>query len=132
MNKKLKIGLLILAVVIVIGGVYGIFLLQRTAKYQQAVDETTIIDVDLSEISDGNYEGSYDVDMISATVQVEVENHEIKNIELIEHNNDRGEKAESIVNDIINQQKIKVDTVTGATNSSKVIQKAVQNALLQE
>lgn len=129
MNKKMKVIVLLLLVAIVVGGAYGLYSLQRTKKYRQAVKETIINEVDLTQVEDGSYTGSHDVDMIHAKVQVAVEDHKIKNIELLEHKNDRGEAAEQIVPEMVSQQKIKVDAISGATNSSKVIQKAVENAL---
>lgn len=131
MSKKMKIVLSLLLVIVVAGGAFGIYSMQRTSKYRQAVEDTIISEVDLTQVKDGSYRGSHDVDMINATVHVDVEDHKIKNIELVEHVNDRGRAAEEIVSEIISQQKIKVDTVSGATNSSKVIQKAVQNALAE-
>ncbi|WP_313562885.1 FMN-binding protein [Ruminiclostridium cellobioparum] len=41
----------------------------------------------------------------------------------------RGAKAEAIVDKIISEQSVTVDVISGATNSSKVILKAVENAL---
>jgi uncharacterized protein with FMN-binding domain len=49
--------------------------------------------------------------------------------DLLEHKNEHGKLAEIIINRIISEQKIDVDAVTGATNSSKVIEGAIQNAL---
>jgi hypothetical protein len=50
-------------------------------------------------------------------------------IDILEHRNERGKAAEAITNKIIEEQKINVDTIAGATNSSTVIKKAVENAL---
>ncbi|WP_367270567.1 FMN-binding protein [uncultured Clostridium sp.] len=58
-----------------------------------------------------------------------VNNNKIEDIELLNHKNERGKPAEIIVNEVIKEQKITVDTVSGATNSSKVILKAIENAL---
>ena len=44
---------------------------------------------------------------------------------------DSGEKAEEIIYEVINMQSIDVDTVSGATYSSKVILKAIENALIE-
>ncbi len=132
MTKKMKVIVLLVLLAIVIGGGYGLYTMQRTKKYRQAVKETVVHEVDLSQIEDGRYTGSHDVDMINAKVQVEVEDHKIKNIQLLEHKNDRGKAAEQIVPEMVSQQKIKVDAISGATNSSKVIQKAVENALKEQ
>lgn len=40
-----------------------------------------------------------------------------------------GKPAEAIVEDIVENQSIEVDAVSGATNSSRVIMKACENAL---
>ena len=37
--------------------------------------------------------------------------------------------AETVINEIVDEQRIDVDAVSGATNSSIVIKKAVENAL---
>ncbi|TYB94365.1 MAG: FMN-binding protein, partial [Kosmotoga sp.] len=52
-------------------------------------------------------------------------------IELIEHNHGRGEAAEVIPEKVVEAQSLKVDIITSATYSSKVILKAIENALLK-
>jgi uncharacterized protein with FMN-binding domain len=47
------------------------------------------------------------------------------------HNEKAVKKTEEITNDVIAQQSLEVDTVTGATYSSIVILKAIEQALLQ-
>ncbi len=58
-----------------------------------------------------------------------MKNGEVSNINILEHRHERGETAEAIINKIVEQQKIDIDTISGATNSSIVIKKAVENAL---
>ena len=58
-----------------------------------------------------------------------IKNHAIAQIELLEHDHERGAKAESIIDTMITKQTIDVDTVSGATNSSLVIKKACENAV---
>ena len=99
------------------------------ADYRAAVSQISISDVKLSEVSDGTYTGECGVGYIYASVQVNVQGGEIKSIELMEHRNEKGKPAEAVINRIIESQAIEVDAVTGATNSSRVIMKAVQNAL---
>ena len=53
-------------------------------------------------------------------------------IELLEHRTERGESALAIVDEILEAQSFDVDVVSGATNSSKKILKAVENALDSE
>lgn len=103
--------------------------LKSVADYKQAVKETSFDEINLSDISDGVYIGEYDVNFIYAKVEVTVQDREIKNIIILEHKNERGKSAEIIIDKILDAQRIDVDTVSGATNSSIVIKKAVENAI---
>lgn len=98
-------------------------------RYLNAVSGIEISDVNVNEIPDGEYTGKYDVGYIYAKVKVTVADGKISDIEILEHRNERGGKAESIIEDILEEQRIDVDAVTGATNSSLVIKKACENAL---
>ena len=69
------------------------------------------------------------MDFIYAKVEVAVQNEEITNINILEHRHERGKTAEVIADSIVDEQKIDVDAISGATNSSTVIKKAVENAL---
>lgn len=129
LNKKyIKWSVAIVVVIVVI--ILGSYMIS-VKKYQDTVKNMTFSEVDIKEIPDGTYEGDCNVDYIYAKVQVTVQGGIIKNIDLVEHKNDKGAAAESIVDDVIEQQSLDVDVVTGATNSSKVIKKAVENALIK-
>lgn len=109
--------------------IHVIYYFVDLGNYQTAINSITISEVDLSEIRDGEYIGEYDAGFIYAKVKVTVNNHMITDVELLKHNHERGAKAEAIVENIVNEQKIDVDTISSATNSSKVIKKACLNAL---
>ena len=111
------------------GFVLGILYLKSVADYRQAVRETTFEDINISDIPDGVYVGEYDVDFIYAKVEVTVQNGEITNINILEYRHERGKTAEVITDSIVDEQKIDVDAISGATNSSIVIKKAVESAL---
>lgn len=97
--------------------------------YKTNISEISLSGIEVSSIKDGTYEGAYDAGYIYAKVQVRVRDGRIKDIKIVEHRNERGARAEQITNDIIERQKTNVDAVSGATNSSRVIEKAVENAL---
>jgi uncharacterized protein with FMN-binding domain len=125
-----KAGIIIvISAAFIIGAIFGVKYLINVKKYKQDITKIEIKDIDISKIKDGVYTGEYDVNFISAKVEVKVENKKIKSITLIEHKNERGQAAEKIVNDVVQKNSIKVDTVTGATNSSKVILKSIEQAL---
>ena len=127
--SKKKTVLFVIVFLLIVGFVLGILYLKSVADYKQAVRETTFEDINISDIPDGVYVGEYDVDFIYAKVEVTVQNGEITNINILEHRHERGKTAEVITDSIVDEQKIDVDAISGATNSSTVIKKAVENAL---
>ena len=98
-------------------------------NYQQKIDAIAFSNIDVTTIADGTYEGAYDAGYIYAKVAVEIKAGKITSISLLEHKNERGKAAERITDDMLTQNQITVDAVTGATNSSNVIKKAVENAV---
>ncbi len=126
---KKKILLSSICLLIIIGLLGGASYLISLNQYKNAIDSITYKNINASNISDGTYLGDCNVDFIYAKVKVTVKNGNITDIELIEHKNERGTPAEQILQDIVEQQIIDVDAVSGATNSSKVIKKAIDNAL---
>lgn len=126
MKKILIWGACFLILVgIIVGGKY----LTSVRNYQREVRALKIDNIDLSKISDGEYVGSCNVDFISTKVVVTVKDHKIENINIMEHKNGKGKPAEIITDKVVEAQSLQVDTVSGATNSSKVILKAIENAL---
>lgn len=126
MKKYIIIGAIAIIIVVCI---LGIRYLKSVRDYKEKVKNTVINDVDLNNKKDGKYFGEYDVNFISAKVEVDIKDRKISDIKLIEHKNERGVKAEIIPERVVEAQSLQVDVVSGATNSSKVILKAIQNAL---
>ena len=85
--------------------------------------------VDLNEISDGDYIGVCQNKILIAVVKVYVENHEITNIEILEHKASYMEQAKTIAGKVCAEQKLEVDAITGATFTSNTVLKAIENAL---
>ena len=127
--SKKKIISFIILLLLLIGLICGAVYLKKVADYKRAVGETTIGEIDIADVSDEIYIGEYDVNFIYAKVEVTVEDWEIVSINILEHRHERGKAAEKVIEKIIEEQKIDVDAVSGATNSSTVIKKAVENAL---
>ena len=127
--SKKKIISVIILLFSLIGLICGAVYLKNVADYKRAIGETTFGEIDIADVSDGIYIGEYDVNFIYAKVEVTVEDGEIVSINILEHRHERGKAAEKVIEKIIEEQKIDVDAVSGATNSSTVIKKAVENAL---
>ena len=86
--------------------------------------------IDPARLKDGIYEGSYRGGPNKAVVRVSIAGGKISSIKVVAHQAWRGRKAEKpIVDRIIAAQSTTVDAVSGATNSSRVIMNAVQNAV---
>lgn len=132
--KKMKVILISILVVVTISVIAGFFIVQsmeqRAEAAYKAMNQMVLVDVDLSKVPDGEYEGNYESFPIIVKVKVSVINHTITDIRLLEHRSGQGQDADKILSKIIEAQSIKVDTISGATYSSKVIQKAVELALL--
>ncbi|PKL28310.1 MAG: FMN-binding protein [Spirochaetae bacterium HGW-Spirochaetae-2] len=102
-------------------------------KSEVALNQLLVLSIenpDLSKIADGIYEGSYEAFPVKVVVTVEVADHRIVTVELKEHRNGQGKDAESLLPHIVATQSVELDAVAGATYSSKVILKAVEQALL--
>lgn len=79
----------------------------------------------MSEIQDGVYSGSYTAAPVSAEVSVTVKDHIITEIQIMKHINGQGASAEIMTDRVIESQSLQIDSVTGATYSSKVILLAI-------
>lgn len=85
--------------------------------------------VDIGALADGVYHGEYAVAPISVKLDVQVSGGKIMRIDLLEHRNGKGKPAEALLAAIVEQQKVDVDSVSGATYSSMALKKAVAAAL---
>lgn len=84
---------------------------------------------DLTRIKDGTYKGSYARFPIDVEVEVVLKDQRIVSIALLKHRNGQGQAADSIPSLVVREQSLQVDTVSGATYSSIVILKAIEDAL---
>lgn len=129
-NSNIKRSVLAVVSVLVLGFIIfeGKYLIS-VEKYKRIISEINISNVDLRKVKDGNYTGSFDALYVAAEVSVTVKDHKITNIILLKHKTERGKPAEVIPGKVLKAQSLKVDTISGATNSSKVILKSIENAL---
>ena len=129
--KKRYIVIIIVLLVLALGFITTKILLARFEGNLKQLALSEISDVDLAAAEDGIYIGSYSAFPVSAEVRVTIKNHIIIDIELLKHDNGQGQGAEIIPEKVIEAQSLKVDSVSGATYSSKVILKAIQDAILK-
>lgn len=129
MNQRKKTVLIVILVLLILGLFAGGIYLKSIGEYKAKVDALTFDEIDLTKVEDGIYEGQCDTGIVRARVQVTVREHRLESIDLLEHENGRGAPAEAILDQMVQDQTTAVDAVSGATCSSKVIRKAVENAI---
>ena len=129
MNRRNKAILIVVSALRVIGLFAGGLYLKSIGDYKAKVNALTFDEIDLTKVDDGVYEGQCDTGVVRARVQVTVRDHQMESIALLEHENGKGTPAEAILDQMVQNQTTAVDAVSGATCSSKVIRKAVENAL---
>ncbi len=127
--QKRTITLIVILCVLLIVGLAGKTLLTVTTANLEKLRTITVESLDLTLLEDGTYTGSYARFPLDVEVAVEVRNTQIAHIELVKHRNGQGEQAEIIPSLVVKSQSLDVDTVSGATYSSIVILKAIEDAL---
>lgn len=125
MKKQVVVLTTILASICLLGLTWSIIKNNIVGQAEKIV----VSNLDLSNLEAGIYTGECSLSPVKVVVEVYVKDKTIKDIEILEHQNGLGKKAETVIEQVIKEQKLDVDLVAGATVSSKVILKAVENAL---
>ncbi len=96
------------------------------------VRQMEIQNVDINDLKDGEYFGSFTYSGFEYRVRTAVDAHRITDIEILKNRNTKHAKqAEAVVIEIIKRQTPNVDAVSGATTTSKALMKAVENSLVK-
>lgn len=111
---------------------YGGLMLLQDAR-EGMVARMTIHDVDLNSVADGFYVGAYKYSSNEVEVQVEVANHRMKEITILNNSpSTYAKKAEAVIDRVVEAQSLQVDTVSGATVTSKALLKAVERSFKKQ
>ncbi|HDP69585.1 MAG TPA: FMN-binding protein [Actinobacteria bacterium] len=131
MKRKILITVGVLAGILVMGfGILYLAIMRPAFKEQERVRNMPINEVDLSKVMDGSYRGDFSYANFTYEAEVSVKNHEIENIKILKNREDEyAKRAEGVVQKVRKSQSLDVDTVTGATTTSKALLKAMENAL---
>lgn len=122
-----KVGKILLGIVLFIGIIIGgisLFMHHQINQTYKRLDEVAIVDLSVVVVEDGIYEGIKETDLVKMTVVVTVKDHQITDSQLTCHKNGKGTPAEAMIRQNTNE----VDSITGATMSSKTIKASVRNA----
>lgn len=92
--------------------------------------DVEINQINLENVEDGTYSGSYDLTRWSNTVEVTVVNHRIESIVVIDDVMIQlDELTQRLFNNVIMNQTLEVDIETGSTVTSLAYLKSIENAL---
>lgn len=127
--KRRTVALIVTLSLLLLIPLGGKILLTVTTANLEKLRTIPRVDPDLSLLQDGTYRGTYARFPLDVEVEVEVQKGRIIAIELLKHRNGEGTLAESIPSLVVESQSLQVDTVSGATYSSIVILKAIEDAL---
>ncbi len=121
-------------VLLVIGAIVFVLVIAAAAGFafmakSKPVPVIEVGQVDLEKIRDGSYTGDFDAGLVKVKVKVDVADHKISSVNIVEHQCGLGKKADAITEEIVKAQSLDVDVVSGASLSSKAILKAVETAL---
>jgi uncharacterized protein with FMN-binding domain len=126
MKKAVRV-ILILVVAIIVIGVVGLFFLTRGLKSGSKVE---ISSINPSSLDDGIYKGAYSAGRWSNELAVTMKGGKIQEIKIIKDMDIAPpEISNEIFSRVIKLQNIDVDTVSGATVTSKAYLKSIETAL---
>ena len=123
--KKILISALLVIIFI------GIFTLYTVYTENKLINKITLEKMDITSLKDGTYIGQYNTKIIDVEVSVTIKTSLITDITILKHHNGKGAKAEIILESVVDKNSLEVDIISGATASSKVILKAIEQALLE-
>mgnify|MGYP006294472341 CR=1 FL=1 len=126
MGKLIKIGLIVVVIImVVLGGM--LFFGTRGLESGQ---ELVINEINLQEIDDGIYNGVYKAGRWSNEVRVEIKDHRIVNIEIVDDIMlSQSKVRDSVFNSVIERQNLDIDIISEATVTSKAYLKSIEIAL---
>ena len=125
-----RVGKTLLVIACVIGiAVGGIRLVmdRQVGKMYAQLDAVAVAAPE--QVADGTYEGTAETPLVKVTVEVTVQKHALREIRLLRHENGQGAPAEAMLPEMLSRNTSEVDSVSGATLSSKAIRAAVRDAL---
>lgn len=130
MVKKILIVIGIIIGLFVVGAAVFMIKIWPALQEVKQIRQLKINDINLTKVQDGTYQGDFTYGEFTYQVAVTITNHRIENIKILKNRQTtHAQKAEGVIERIIQKQSPNVDAITGATTTSKALMKAVENAL---
>lgn len=121
--------LMIVALILLMAGGYVI---NRKKLQLREAANLPYYKIELSDIEDGIYTGKAQTSFLHLELEIQIENHKIKDIKVLQNDGLDGEKARPIVTEMIEQNKIVVPAIKGAERGSLVYISCVSTALARK
>lgn len=135
-GKRKMSGWIIALIIIAVLGAGGAIGWSCISKEHNEAKNLPLNAVDFSKLNDGTYIGEYEGGMYkwrANKVQVIVTSGKVKDIKLLSSSDPGAKNTDqaSLYDRVIKAQSLQVDTISGATLTSKAYLQAVENALKQ-
>ena len=128
MNDFSKFLMLAALIILMAGG----YIVNRKKLQLREAANLPYYKVELSEIENGIYTGKAETSFLHLELEIQVENHQIKDIKVLQNDGIDGEKARPIINEMIAQNKIVVPAIKGAERGSLVYVSCASTALARK
>lgn len=128
MNDLSKFLMLAALIILMAGG----YIVNRKKIQLREAANLPYYKVELSEIEDGIYTGKAETSFLHLELEIKVENHQIKEINVLQNDGLDGEKARPIIDEMIAQNKIVVPAIKGAERGSLVYVSCASTALARK
>lgn len=131
-NNKRKAGpdiskiLMLVALICLMAG--GYLVARKKARLREAAS-LPFYKIEMEQIADGTYEGQTYTSFLHLKLNVTVENHQLKKIDVLENDGIDGETARPIIEKMIAENSVVVPAVKGAELGSLVYISCVSTAL---
>ena len=112
---------------LVLAATFGVRMMVMSNRLESAYSRVGA--VDLEQIQDGVYQGSFSDFLVTVELEVTVRAGRIQQIEILRQDSGPGYDAAEVLDRIVEEQTPRVETVSGATGSSRAIITAVHRAL---
>jgi uncharacterized protein with FMN-binding domain len=134
-GKNKMLGWIIVLIVVAALSIGGAIGWSYLSKEHNEAKNLSLNAVDFSKLNDGTYIGEYVGGMYkwrANKVQVTVSSGKVTDIKILEHKeNQKPEFTGKLYDRVIKDQSLQVDTISGATLTSKAYLKPVESALIQ-
>lgn len=128
MNDFSKFLMLAALIILMAGG----YIVNRKKLQLREAANLPYYKIELSEIEDGIYTGKAETSFLHLELEINVENHQIKKINILQNDGIDGEKARPIIDEMIAQNKIVVPAIKGAERGSLVYISCASTALARK